>query len=356
MRTLGVGIIGLHHLHPRDYLPHFEALPNTVVRAVAEADDGLRRQVCDATGLPGHADYEELLGRDDVDLAVIFLPHAECADAAQIAARCGKHLIVEKPMADTSDNVRRMVRAAREAGVTLSSPYCWRYHPAAQQIKQIISAGVLGQIITLEGRCMAGGPGRYLADDISSWLIQSSSGGGPMHNLGVHWIDLFRWLLESEVTSASGMVSHSHHDLPVEDNSLALLQFEEGAIGTLDISYSAPRDYPAGRDLYIGIRGTAGALSWSPAWGGTADEVVVCSEHPDYADAPRHVLQIASRTVTGYAGICGLAYLRATADAVGSGRAPAVTGTDGLRALEVVEAVYASADTGQRVDVVRADP
>ena len=356
MRTLGIGIIGLHHLHPTDYLPHFRAIPNVEVRTLSEADDSLRRQVCDAAGVPGHTDYAELVGRDDVDLVAIFLPHAECAEAAESAARSGKHVIVEKPMADTSDNVRRMVLATAEAGVTLSSPYCWRYHPAAQQVRQVVSAGVLGQIIALEGRCMAGGPDRYLENGISPWLNEPGAGGGPMHNLGVHWIDLFRWLLQAEVESASAMVSHAHHGLAIEDNSLALLQFEGGAISSLDISYSAPSGYPAGRDLYIGIRGTLGTLSWSPAWGGTADEIVVCSDHPDYADAPRHVLQIASRTVTGYAGICGLAYLRSTVEAVGSGRTPEVTGTDGLRALEVVEAVYAAAATGRRVDVVRSDP
>ena len=116
-----------------------------------------------------------------------------------------------------------------------------------------------------------------------------------------------------------------------------------------------PADYPAGRDLYIGIRGTGGAISWSPAWGGTADEVFLVSDHPTYADSPVCTLQIGSRPIQGYGGISGRAYLRATSEAIAAGRSPEITGVDGLRAMEVVEAVYESADTGRTVDVVHRD-
>jgi len=172
-----------------------------------------------------------------------------------------------------------------------------------------------------------------------------------MHNLGVHWIDLFRWLLQDEVQEATGMVSHLQHGLDVEDNSFALLRFCGGATATLDIGYSVPAEYPAGRDLFIGIRGTRGALSWSPAWGGTADEVFVCSDGSDFADGPVRTFQIGSRAVPGYGGISGLAFLRETVEAMVAGRPPEITGVDGLRALEVVEAVYESAATGRTVTV-----
>jgi len=145
------------------------------------------------------------------------------------------------------------------------------------------------------------------------------------------------------------MVSHMQHQVEVEDNSFALLRFGGGATAALDISYSVPDAYPAGRDLFIGIRGTRGALSWSPAWGGTADEVFVCSDWEDMADGPVRTVQIGSREVSGYGGISGLVYLRETVGAIAAGRQPEITGVDGLRALEVVEAVYESAATGRTV-------
>jgi len=352
MGDIGVGIIGLHHLHPIDYLPHFEAVEGARVCAVAEADDALRGQVAHDTGLPAVADYRELLERDDVDLAVIFLPHAQCPEAVEAAAAAGVHVVVEKPMAATADGVRRMISAAGAAGVQLTTPYCWRCHPAARQIRDLVSTGALGKVVALEGRCAAGSPLRYRTGGISPWILDRKlAGGGAMHNLGVHWIDLFRWLLEDEVESVTGMVSHEQHGLDVEDAGLALLRFGRGAVASLDISYSVPEGYPAGRDLYIGLRGTEGALSWSPAWGGTADEIMVCSGLAEHRDAPLRHLQIASQQATGYAGICGLAYVRQAIADLAAGQPPAITGMDGLRALEVVEAVYAAASSGRQVQV-----
>ncbi|MFH1569138.1 MAG: Gfo/Idh/MocA family oxidoreductase [Gemmatimonadota bacterium] len=354
MRALGVGIIGLHHLHPLDYLPHFAALPQTEVRALAEADGGLRERVAATTGLPVCADFHDLLERADIDLVVLFLPHADCPAAAEAAARAGKHLIVEKPMAATTGGIRRMMAAARAARVHLTTPFCWRYHPAAQHIKQLVDGGLLGEVVALEGRCAAGSPRRYQKDGISPWILdKQQAGGGPLHNLGVHWIDLFRWLLGDEVDQVSGMVSHRQHGLPVEDAGFALLRFAGGATASLDVSYSVPDPYPAGRDLYIGLRGTEGALSWSPAWGGTADEIFLCSGRPAWADGPVRRLQIASRSVAGYGGISGLACLRAAVEDLAAGRQPSITGMDGLRALEVVEAVYQAAESGAAVSVPR---
>ena len=213
-----------------------------------------------------------------------------------------------------------------------------------------------GRIITLEGRLSAGSPSRYLVDGISPWLLEKEiAGGGPMHNLGVHWVDLFRWFLEDEVQTVTGMVSHTQHSTDVEDNSFGILRFRGGATATLDISYSVPKSYPAGRDIFIAIRGTLGTISWSPAWGGSDDEVLLVSDHVDYEDGPVNTLQIGSRSVQGYGGISELAYLRETVNAITEGRDPDITGVDGLRALEVAEAVYQSAETGQAVDVAYQD-
>ena len=352
MKTLGVGIIGLHHLHPVDYLPHFEAIPQTEVRAISEADDVYRNRVCGEAGIQGYADYGDLLAREDIDLVVIFLPHADCPEAAVRAAEAGVHVIVEKPMAATSAGIRRMVAAAQKAGVCLSAPYCWRNHPASRQIKHLVDNGALGKVIALEARMSAGSPSRYTADGISPWILEKApAGGGPMHNLGVHWIDFFRWMLQDEVESVTGMVSHEQHGLEVEDNSFALLRFKGGATAMLEISYSVPAEYPAGRDIFVALRGANGAISWSPAWGGTADAVFVCSNQPAYTDGPVQTLQINSRPAPGYGGVSGLAYLRETVEAIAAGRQPEITGLDGLRALEVAEAIYASAASGRTVTV-----
>ena len=122
-----------------------------------------------------------------------------------------------------------VARAAREAKVKLTTGYCWRLHPAAVALKRIVRSGILGSIVGGEGRCAAGRLQRY-TDGNASWMLQREiSGGGPMINLGVHWIDLFRWMLEDEVVEVSGRNVKVSGEFDVEDNSFAHLRFSQGA-------------------------------------------------------------------------------------------------------------------------------
>ena len=74
MATLGVGIVGLHHLHSLDYIPHFEAIAQTEVLGLAEADDVYLDRACSETGINGHSDYRELLDRSEIQLVAVFYP------------------------------------------------------------------------------------------------------------------------------------------------------------------------------------------------------------------------------------------------------------------------------------------
>ena len=351
MKPLGVGIIGLQHLHPRGYVTLFRQLPEMEAVVLADEDDALRDRVSEETGIEGCADWREVLDRKDVDVVAVFLPHSECPDVAVRAAEAGKHVLVEKPMASTSEGARRMVEAARAHGVKLTTPYLWRFHAVSKEIKRLVSDGALGEIVACEGRCTAGSPWRYTESDAAWMLEPEKSGGGPMMNLGVHWIDLFRWLLKDEVIRVSGEVHALSHGIEIEDNAFALMKFRGGAVATLDISYAAPDGYPGGRDLYIGLRGTLGVASWSPAWGEYEDELVLHTQASAYRDAPGRTLRFASRPVEGYAGAMGLEFLNAFARCIVRDESPPVDPEDGVRAVEIAEAVYRSAAENRFVDV-----
>ncbi len=361
MSEIRVGIIGLQHLHPPSYLPLFRETPGVRVVAASDGDEALRTRFCGEAGIEAHARWEDMVRRDDVDAVLVFLPHVDCRRAGIRAAEAGKHVVVEKPGAVDAEGLRWMIRAAAKNGVVFSLPYVWRYNVVAQEMKRLIDAGAVGEVVALEGRCAAGSPQRYSAAN-SAWMLEKAkSGGGPMHNLGVHWIDLFRWLLKDEVKSAMGEVSHKGHGIDIEDNAFAILTFEGGAVGTLDISYGVPATYPAGRDLYIGIRGTKGVLVWSPNWSEATsaseeNELMLCSEAPEYRDPPARRIRLTAPKVAGYGGAAGAAYLNDVFGAIRERRPPGITGTDGLRALEVVEAVYTSAETGRREAVKRVGP
>ena len=265
----------------------FEAIPRTTVIAAAEANPSVLGRFVKDFPMRGYADWRELLEQDRPDLAVIFLPHADCPDAAVACAERGVHVLVEKPMAASAEGVRRMIGAAEKAGVILSTPYVWRYHPVVRQMKKLIEEGVTGHIVGCEGRCAAGRLSRYIEGNAGWMLEKARSGGGPMFNLGVHWIDLYRWLLADEVTEVIGKTVRINQQYDIEDNSFALLTFSRGTVLALDISYTVPDSFPFGRDLYLALRGTAGVISWSPSFEGAKERLFVCSDSGEYSQ-PAH--------------------------------------------------------------------
>jgi len=349
---LKVAVIGLGHLHPRSYMLHFQATKTLQVVAACDPIESLREGFGRDFGLPVYADWRELLAAHSLDLAYIFLPHDECPAAAVACAEKGVHVVVEKPVANTSQGARQVVDACRRHGVLFSTPYVWRYHPVCREMKRIIDSGVLGQIVGCEGRCAAGGLHRYI-EGHAPWMLQrAKSGGGPMYNLGVHWIDLYRWLLGSEVSSVLGKNVHVNRKYDIEDNSFAICTFANGATLALDISYTVPDSYPFGRDLYLAIRGTEGCLSFAPAFEGTRQTLFVCSNDPRFGGAPRKTIQFELENKPGYSGSLGLEYVADIADNILNRREPLIGGDDAIRALEVVEAIYRSANTGAVVEVL----
>jgi predicted dehydrogenase len=252
-------------------------------------------------------------------------------------------------MAASAEGVRRMIAAAAKAGVLLSTPYVWRYHPVAREMKRLVEEGVTGGIVGCEGRCAAGRLSRYLEGN-AGWMLQKArSGGGPMFNLGVHWIDLYRWLLADEVVEVIGKNARANQQYDIEDNSFALLTFSRGTVLALDISYTVPDSYPFGRDLYLALRGTNGMLAWSPSFEGTKERLFVCSDSGEHSEAARQQIDFELPPEPGYAGVMGLRFLLDFVESVRTGQPPAIAGEDGLKALEVVEAIYQSAETGRSV-------
>ncbi len=349
--ALRVAIVGLRHLHPRSYMPLFEAVPQTEVVAVVEADPDLREPFCADFGVRGYPSVEALLGEDAPDVAAIFLPHVDCPEAAVRCAEKGVHLMVEKPMAASAAGAEEIVQAARRAGVKLTTGYCWRLHPVALEFKRILDCGGVGRVVAAEGRCAAGRLHRYIEGHAEWMLERASSGGGPMYNLGVHWIDLLRWMLSDEVVEVSGRNVRVNTDYDIEDNSFALLRFAGGAIASLDISYTVPDSFPHGRDLYVAVRGTEGVLSWAPAYEGEKDVLEICSDAPDFSGAPRRRVEFELEPTEGYSGYAGRQYVRAFAEAILTDGTPPITGEDSVAVLKVVEAIYRSASEKRWMEV-----
>lgn len=351
MTKLNVGIIGLGHLHPVSYMPHFIACDKTEVVAASDTNESLRTEFKNQFGVNVHADWRTLLENEDIQLAYVFLPHCDCPEAAIACAEKGIHVVVEKPVAHTAAAAAKVAAACAKNDVLFSTPYLWRYHPVVRKMKSVIDSGVLGRIVGCEGRCAAGGLHRYI-EGHSEWMLdKEKSGGGPMYNLGVHWIDLYRWLLDSEITEVSGKNVRVNEDYNIEDNSFAIATFDNGATLALDISYTVPDSYPFGRDLYLALRGTEGCVNFAPSFEGASQTLFVCSNHKDFGGAPRQAIHFELEALPGYCGSLGLEYVNEIADDVIAKRSPFIGGGDAERVLRVVEAIYEADREGKTVKV-----
>ncbi len=351
MKNLSVGFMGLAHLHPKSYMPVFRAAGGYEVVAVSDANPSVLASFGAEFPVRTYDDWRTMLDREKLDLAVLFLPHCECPDAGVACAERGVNVLAEKPMAASSEGLARMIAATAKAGVLLSSPYVWRYHAVARAMKQYVAGGLLGRIVGCEGRCAAGRLHRYIDGNASWMLTRALSGGGPMYNLGVHWIDLYRWLLDDEIVEVTGKNVKINEQYDIEDNSFALATFSRGTVLALDISYTVPDSFPAGRDLYLGLRGTSGVLSWSPSFEGIKESLFVCSDAPEFAPATRRRVEFELEPQPGYAGAATVQFLRDFGASIRNRTRPAITGEDGLRALQVVEAIYQSAESGRAVQL-----
>jgi predicted dehydrogenase len=349
-KILNVAIIGLRHLHPRAYMPLFEDCKQTKVVCAYEQNSQVLESFCKDFNIKGYSNVDEMLASEKIDIAAIFLPHCDCADAAVKCADKGIHLMVEKPIAESAAGVKKIIKAAQKNKVKLTTCYCWRYHPVIVAMKKIIDDGVVGDIVSVEARLAAGKVERYIVGN-SEWMLQKEkSGGGPMYNLGVHWIDLLHYLLNDNIEEVCAKNTKTSDKYDIEDSSVAMLKFKAGTLGILSVSYIVPDCFPNGRDLYIGIKGTKGVISYCPKYEGEAgsgaaaqvDTLEVYSDSEKIAGAAARKLSFQLDKVRGYSGYMGKAYLDGFVEAIMKNKQPFITGDEAVSVLNVVEAIYKS--------------
>ncbi len=349
-----VVIIGLRHLHPENYMPHFARCPHTEVVGVCEADENLMRSFSDRHNVSGYTDIDTLLKETSPDIAAIFLPHCDCKAAAVKCAEKGVHLMVEKPIAQTPQQVRDIAEAVKKAGVAITTGYCWRYHPVVKAVKDLIAEGAIGTVVSAETRLAAGKIDRYIEGD-AEWMLQKEkSGGGPLYNLGVHWLDLLNYVLEDNVAAVCAVNSKTEDKYDIEDGTMAILRFSKGVTAFLETSYIVPDSYPNGRDLYIGIKGTEGVLSYAPGYEGEAgssgagqnDVLEIYSDSEQLAGSAARTMSFKLDKTVGYSGYMGKAYIEDFVRSLIDGSKPFITIDEAIDVLDVVDAIYRS-DSGR---------
>lgn len=381
--TIGVGLVGYKFMgksHSNAYRQVASFFPDVKLRPVLAAlcgrDEAAVRAAAAEMGWQGYeTDWRKLVARPDIGLVDVSTPGDSHAAIAIEAAKNGKHVFCEKPLANTLPEARQMLAAVRDAGVVGMVNFNYRRVPAIQLAKRLIESGRLGKIY--HWRAV------YLQDWIMDpnfplvWrLDKSQAGSGTLGDLGAHIVDLARMLV-GEITEVSGLTETFIKQRPVlagttgglgaaggpamgevtvDDAALFLTRFDNGAVGSFEVTRFAN-----GRANYnsFEINGSKGSITFNlermnelnvllnddqPDVAGFRNVLVTNGDVHPYMSAWWPAGHIIGWEHTFTHGVYDLL------NGIATGTAPSATFEDGLRCQAVLDAVEASAGSRQWVE------
>jgi predicted dehydrogenase len=234
--TISVGIIGASRVAPAHAVAIRDLAPTDLV-AVADPDVARAERLAEPYGATVVPDYRSLLDRSDVDLVMLSVPNHLHAPVAIDALDAGKHVFVEKPMANTLEECDAMIAAASRAGRELFIGHSQRFYASTVEARRLCLGGELGApIMARDVWTKALG-----AETRPPWFLDRSRGGGMWLMNGAHMIDRCCWVLNSGVVSVLGWVGNPIHGLAADDASTAQLVLRNGA--HVSIFHAGYRDH-----------------------------------------------------------------------------------------------------------------
>lgn len=278
-----------------------------------------------------------------MDIVLIGSPSGLHAEQGIEAARHGLHVLVEKPMDVTTEQADSLIAACRRAGVTLGVFFQDRAGSDIRRLKNLLDEGRLGKPILVSGRVKWYRPPEYYRD--SRWRgKQALDGGGALMNQGVHTVDLLLWLM-GNVRRVYAKTVTALHEIEVEDTVVATLEFENGAVGTLEAGTSV---YP-GYKRRVEVTGSEGTVILEHDRIIAADLRVPLEEPigPGEENANASATSPFVSDVRGHKTI-----LEDFLQAIDTNRTPLCDGLEGRRSVELVQAIYESSRTGRPVSLM----
>ncbi len=332
-RKVGWAIVGLGSYATRQIMPAFAQCRRSRITALVSGDPAKAQSYAAQYGVPsrGLYDYktfERLADNPDVDVVYVILPNSLHCEYTVRAARAGKHVVSEKPMAVSVDEGRQMIDACRRAGRKLMIGYRSRFEPYNREAIRICRSGELGRLRTITAdHGLSARPG--------IWRLQRAlSGGGSLMDIGIYSLNAARYLSGEEPVEVAA-VEHSDRSDPrfreVEDTLAFSLRFPSGVVAECLSTYSSAHN------RYRAV-GEAGWLDMEPATSYEGQTMRVKLGGPAQP-----------RTVPGSTSDQFAAQLDHMSACVLSGEEPLTPGEEGLRDLRVMAAIYEAAREGRTV-------
>lgn len=346
MRTFGFAIAGTGAI-AKLHQDAIKAIPNARLSAVwSRTQEKAEAFATAAGGCAVETDLDRLAGRDDVDIVIVTTASGYHLEPALAAARAGKHVLVEKPLEVTAERCDQIIDAAKGAKVRLGCIFQSRFAPANRRVHDGVQGGEFGRLVLGNAYVKWFRPQSYYdqGDWRGTWRFD---GGGALMNQSIHQVDLLQWLM-GPVTFVSAQVDClAHEGIEVEDTAAAVLRFESGAIGVIEGTTSVYPGYPKRLEIHGAEGGAVVVDDLMTAWTakGASDEADagVLAEYgggeqtgtfadPMALSSERHRLQIEEFM-----------------HAIEQDRPAFVDGSEGRKAVALIQAIYESARTGKPV-------
>lgn len=286
---------------------------------------------------------EELVARPDIHVICVTTPSGAHLEPALIAARAGKHIIVEKPIEITVPRVDQLLDAATAAGVRVMPIFQARFGEGARRLKAALDEGRFGRLVL----CSAYVKWHRAASYYTGWKgTLALDGGGAVMNQSIHAVDLLQWFAGMPVEVFARTTRRVHQGIEAEDTACATLRFASGALGVIEASTAA---WP-GWSRRLEICGEHGSVSleddhlarWDFAAARPEDDVIRTGKRDDALGSGA-----SAATAITYEG--HLRQIQDMIDAVQAGRPPVIEGRDARNAVALITALYASAKSGSPV-------
>jgi UDP-N-acetyl-2-amino-2-deoxyglucuronate dehydrogenase len=336
-RDVRVALVGCGRIST-NHFDAFRKIDGIELVAVADSVEERARAAGEANGVPHFNSCERMLRDAEFDAIVIATPSGLHPAQGVLAARAGKHVITEKPMAISLGAADELVHACDAAGVHLFVVKQNRLNPGIQLLKRALDKGRFGRIYLANTTVRWTRPQEYY--DQAPWRGTWEFDGGAFMNQASHYVDLIQWLV-GPVESVIAKTATLARRIEAEDTGIAVLKFRNGALGTIEVTMLA---YPKNLEGSITILGEKGSVKIA----GTAVNKVETWQFSEYDDDDK-LIEAATTNPPNVYGFGHEVYYRNVLKVLRGEAVPDTDGRAGRKSLELILGIYESAKTGREV-------
>lgn len=250
MRQIGVGVIGVGYIG-QVHAQIYSRLPGARIVGVADVDAARANEVAARFGCKAFADYEELLSQPDLEGVSVCTPDALHRDPVLAAARHGKHVLLEKPIASTLEDAEAIVNAVRESAILCELGFVERFHRPFIVAQKAVQDGAIGRLISARSQRL----------NIRDAAKRVATRDPIISFLAIHDIDLLMWFAGPirRVSAEAGTFVFGNPDL--EDSAFILVRFESGALGSIQVSWGLSDSLPFRASAKLELIGDKGVIN-----------------------------------------------------------------------------------------------